>query len=1376
MNSRFGRLVAAALFVALPFSSLAVEPWEEAPFTAAPAKLRAAADKLPPPAKADVEVLLEEVDYTFDAQRRLTQRRRLVYRVLTAQGARAWATTGDRFQPWHEARPEFRARVVTAAGAVHDLDPATLSEQGAGSSSPDTFSDARMISGPLPAIEVGALVEEQILSRETSPFFSKGSVYRVFLGKNVPVRRTVVRLSLPDSAPLQFQVHGTRPQVSDRRERGTRTVVFEYPQTPALEASEPFTPHEASVHSHVAFSTAQSWKEVASEYARIVDQQLKDTDLQPLAKTLFGDTRPSREAALRAVIAWQRKELRYTGVEFGEAALVPRSPAEVLTRKYGDCKDLATLVVGLLRTQGIDAQVALLRTRWDEVPDALPGFGLFDHAIVHVPGKPALWLDATTTVYLVGEVPPADQGRLALIASAHSTKLVRIPETPPSAHRLEITREVHLAESGPARLVEHRQAFGSVAADYRQTGLEGSPQQIREWYEGWIQESYGGKQLTRFDYPSDPSPEQPFTSGFELADAAFASTQDQEVKVTLQISGLISMLPEGLARVVPEPGSDQKPTGPRTRDFVFGEPFESRLTFRVFPPLGFTASAPPSSEVRQLGPAQLSRKVTTAQDGEVTVDYRFTVGKRRYTAAEVETFRDAFSRWGEEPQDQLTFVHQGKQLLSAGKVKEALESYHQVAQRHPKEALHQLHLASALLEAGFGEEARVRARQAVALEPKSAEAHQTLGWILQHDTLGRRFRHDFDLQGALASYRTVRQLGGSFEARGDLAILLEHNELGVRYGKGAQLDAAIAEYRALAKDLDRHELDENLLYALMWADRFAELKSEVEASKERSLTRTALKLVAVAALEGAPAAIAEVQRLEGGVAARRKALGEAANQLVRVRRYPEAAALLSEAVKGSPQAAQEQRRISLLGRFKRHEQLAPSAKDPKGAVQQIMIRSLDPAFSVEQLGALFARPVLEGTSAAKVGTAMRQTLGAPLRKLAEQQVSFEVAADSGLAATELSEEGSPEVGYRVRAHLPLSNGAQEQWFLIREDGQYRILGTSRTPGMVGWQALRLAKAGKLSAAVRWLNWTRELVHCGGEGNAWNTFCALWPERGSSQDRAELTLAAAAAAALSEKAKEATPLLEEARRTAALELATKIDWTLGLAYLSTLDPAKLEAVADRMLARSQGEQEVRLKLIALTGLERTADAEALVKERLEAKPDDAELLERLAVFELRRGDYAAAMARGEALVSSGRATANLYNELSWGSLAHGRVDARMVEYAQRATSLVKGPGQRAFLHTLASLNAEVGKNLEARQVLLNSVELREDDAPDPADWYVIGRIAENYGLLDAARAAYGRALPDRTTAEKFRVGSVELLAKTRMERLPGGAAVAGPTPP
>jgi hypothetical protein len=46
-----------------------------------------------------------------------------------------------------------------------------------------------------------------------------------------------------------------------------------------------------------------------------------------------------------------------------------------------------------------------------------------------------------------------------------------------------------------------------------------------------------------------------------------------------------------------------------------------------------------------------------------------------------------------------------------------------------------------------------------------------------------------------------------------------------------------------------------------------------------------------------------------------------------------------------------------------------------------------------------------------------------------------------------------------------------------------------------------------------------------------------------------------------------------------------------------------------------------------------------------------------------------------------------------------------------------------------------------QTLKKAVDLSESGTLTPADWYVVGRVAEAYGLADVAADAYARVQPD-----------------------------------
>ena len=98
------------------------------------------------------------------------------------------------------------------------------------------------------------------------------------------------------------------------------------------------------------------------------------------------------------------------------------------------------------------------------------------------------------------------------------------------------------------------------------------------------------------------------------------------------------------------------------------------------------------------------------------------------------------------------------------------------------------------------------------------------------------------------------------------------------------------------------------------------------------------------------------------------------------------------------------------------------------------------------------------------------------------------------------------------------------------------------------------------------------------------------------------------------------------------------------------------------------------------------------------------------------------------------------------------------YALRS---VQTDARAANLNTLAAVYMEMGRLDDARETLMKGIEKQEAGEAGPADWYVLGRIAERLSLPDEAKAAYAR-IAEPTVA---REGSAWALAQKRRKLLP-----------
>jgi hypothetical protein len=86
-------------------------------------------------------------------------------------------------------------------------------------------------------------------------------------------------------------------------------------------------------------------------------------------------------------------------------------------------------------------------------------------------------------------------------------------------------------------------------------------------------------------------------------------------------------------------------------------------------------------------------------------------------------------------------------------------------------------------------------------------------------------------------------------------------------------------------------------------------------------------------------------------------------------------------------------------------------------------------------------------------------------------------------------------------------------------------------------------------------------------------------------------------------------------------------------------------------------------------------------------------------------------------------------MAWASLFTGKVEDSDVEMAVKATQME--PDATGILHTLACLYAERGKTKEAHDMVLRAMDELNLNDPDDNYWYVLGRIAEQFGEREIA---------------------------------------------
>ena len=979
-----------------------------AAFERSPREMLELAAAKPPPTGAAIEILSSETELLIGSERRESTTFHQVYRIIDANdAAESWKEVRVNWTHWMTERPELKARVITPDGKEHSLDSSLIQEFSA-SDEASKYSDARVLRAPLPAILDGAIVE--VFTRQTSlPWARVGTVHRFPLQAWVPARHIAVRVQAPVGNPFRFQVaNGT--QLPQQQTDGTnRRVVVEAGPLEALKDDERGSPMEFPAIPALWVSTSASWQEVATEYSATVDRQLADSSLRELARQVVGAEGDAAKAA-NLILAWM-KPLRYASVALGDSGMVPRTPSETLRRGFGDCKDLSTLIVGLLRASGFEAWTALLQTKGADSLEAMPGEGRFNHVIVRVGGTQPFWIDATTFAsYPAGVLPSMDQGRMALVASPETRELIKLPLATPERNHQKVEVQVEFSPIGAGAILERHTAEGTFVDVFRPLGPSGLAEE-REQREKWFREYYDAPGLSSFDIaPGELS--QPVTQQFRGVQVRRVWTNVDTATFVPDGLRVFGVLPSSLT------GRYDPAKSPHRTSPLEIEPQLIEVDYKLTPPRGFEPRPHGRSFEKALGPAVYSRKETVEGDGTVRVVFRLRLEGNRLTAQQVDEFRQALADLRSRPEEPITFDASVSVALERGQLLDAVDESRSLIRWEPSNPMHHVRLARALLDAGFGTSARAEAQQAVKLAPDVSEAWVAVADALSHDTFGRVFSPGWDRPGAILALRKALELKFDGPIAQRLAEVLEYSPDGEHFGKGSEPTQAVAVYAEYREREKKHDLDAAQAVAVV-RGRLCETSLTLLRELDARIERNRLLLTCLALTSGASVAAEEATRLADAPSGQAESLEGAAQTLVEMREYSLARALLQVAERFAPELGNDKLRTMLV-----HTERSEDRKDsrPETAARN--------AISLALVGS-FPGNTNASVTEAQFGMLVRvRNAFLPLyEELLKESSSKAVALDLLQGLVTFASEPLSNGGWRLRSSSFGSWPASEDWVL-----------------------------------------------------------------------------------------------------------------------------------------------------------------------------------------------------------------------------------------------------------------------------------------------------------------------------------------------------------
>ncbi len=519
----------------------------------------------------------------------------------------------------------------------------------------------------------------------------------------------------------------------------------------------------------------------------------------------------------------------------------------------------------------------------------------------------------------------------------------------------------------------------------------------------------------------------------------------------------------------------------------------------------------------------------------------------------------------------------------------------------------------------------------------------------------------------------------------------------------------------------------NLVIALLYSGQYQQAKSELS-TEPKPQGAQALSIVITALSNNSARAVIEAKSAFPEEKLRASVLTSAGIMLMQLRQYSGARDLMKAADK-LLNRVDSSWLMSSLEKAKPSDQLVYQADDPRFPVLQILLKAISDKLDPSEVRPLFSKRVDWVRTESELPTFRRMVDIYRTLQMRGGETRPEVMLDFALGSLNLKKEGEDGIGYHISDSEEFSS--IPSFYVILEDGQYRILGWSRSLGAVGALILELIEKQDVKSAQRWLD---EVVHdlnsMRGASNR-PAVRLLWSGVVESTRGAEAATAAAASLIgqdyVSEKA--ISLLKERSSKTKDKMDRAQIDLALCESLEKSQKWGDLLITAQNLSAYQIYENDsFYFTTAALRGLKRWNELSGEAEKQLKKKPDDSRAVRMMATALVNMGKYDEAATCFKKMV--GRIMD--FSELpyaAWGLMLIGKAD----EQTLKDISQFGISNSSDYFYATGALKVLLDRSDEAQRSLNSALDL--DEPLNAKAWALRGRILESYGLADDAKAAY-----------------------------------------
>lgn len=436
----------------------------------APAWMHAAASA-PLPAhdeKTDAVLLYEERDVTVQSADRIRIQVREAYKILRPSGREY----GDAVVPFHNGQKinSLHGWCIPAQGKDYEVKDKDAIVAGMPKiEGADLMTGLRVKMLKIPASDPGNIVGYEYEEEEQPLLLQDVWDFQ----REIPVRESHFSLQLPSG--WAYKAYWLNHPELKPTEAGGQ-LQWSVSDIAAIRR-EPEMPPSEGVSGQMVISyfpqggggakTFTNWQEMGTWYTGLVENRREASpEIKQEVATLTASA-PTPLKKMQALAQFVQHDIRYVAIELGIGGFQPHPAAEVFSKRYGDCKDKATLMSSMLDQIGVKSYYVVINSERGTVGTETPANGFaFNHVILAIelpagisdpsllataqhPGLGTLlYFDPTNEMTPFGEIGGYLQANYGLLVTPQDGELVELPQEATTMNSIARTGKFTLDAAG----------------------------------------------------------------------------------------------------------------------------------------------------------------------------------------------------------------------------------------------------------------------------------------------------------------------------------------------------------------------------------------------------------------------------------------------------------------------------------------------------------------------------------------------------------------------------------------------------------------------------------------------------------------------------------------------------------------------------------------------------------------------------------------------------------------------------------------------------------------------------------------------------------------------------------------------------------------